>query len=170
MTKEHIWLGMLTVLLGLTLAGGAVAVAALQADLNLLERQIVGGDANNATNWSQQPTPQPDGQPAGRIDALVITSDTLSVTLSVRFSGPADLLFEPPVLRGEQGTYSPTQDSLGQARFDFLNLVNSGHTQTTFVFRPAPVAGERLTLVFNPNHQPRDPVAPRWELEIRDGR
>jgi len=175
MTTERIWLGILTVLVLGTIVGEVVAIAALRADLDALDRQIAGkasggwSGPGETSVWSQTPTPQPVGQPSGRIDALVVTSDTFSLTVTVRFSGPADLLFEPPVLEGEKGAYGPTPESLGQARFDFLSLVNTGQTQTTFVFRRAPVDGERLTLVFNPNHEPRDPVAPRWEFPVRSG-
>ena len=165
-TTERIWLGILTVLLIAGIIGGIVALLALWADLDLLDRQVAGGVTGD---WGMQPTSQPKtaGDPTGRIDAVAVSSDTLSVTLSVRLSGPADLLFEPPVLRSGQGTYHPTQDSLERARFAFLDLVGGGQARATFVFHPAPVEGEKLALVFNPNQQPSDPVSPRWELVIR---
>jgi hypothetical protein len=166
MTREQIWLGILTVLVLGTVVGGVVALSALRADLDLLDRQVAGGVTGD---WGVQPTAPPEtaGNPTGRIDAVAASSDTLSVTLSVRLSGPADLLFEPPVLRSGQGTYHPTQDSLERVRFAFLDLVGGGQARATFVFHPAPVEGEKLALVFNPNQQPSDPVSPRWELVIR---
>ncbi len=168
MTTERIWLGILTVLLVGAIVGGVVALSALRADLGLLDRQVAG---SVTSDWGVQSTASPKtaGNPTGRIDAVAVTSDTISITVSVRLSGPADLLFEPPVLRGGQGVYHPTQESLGQARFDFLDLVNSGQAQTTLVFHPAPAEGESLALVFNSNHQSGDPTSPRWELMIRSG-
>jgi len=173
LTREQlqVWLIVLSVLLGLALVGGLVAVATLRSDIGRLDRQLAGQwevERVEASSWNEPPPSRPAGSPTGRIEDLAITTDTLTLTVSVRLSGPGDLLFEPPVLRGDRTDYRPTKASLEQARYDFLDLVTAGQAEGVFVFRPAPVDGESLTLVFNPNHQPSDPVAPRWEMVIRN--
>jgi hypothetical protein len=189
-TREQIWLIALTVLLVLVLVGGVVAVVTLRADIDALDRQVAalaGGQVGAASveasgewgtdgaGWGvQQPTAQPGG-PTGHILGTRTLSNTFQITIAVRFAGPGHLLYEPPVLvsastlgsGGNQATYYPTQASLQQAHLDFLNLVTGGEATGALVFRPVPPPGEGLTLIFNPNHQPGDLVAPRWEMSIR---
>ena len=170
MEREQIWLIVLSVVLALVAIGGIVAVATLRADLDRLDRQLAASESgweDETDDWSE-PAPQPVSEPVGRIQDVAASTETLTLTISVRFSGPADLLYEPPVLQGDQGAYHPTQASLEQARFAFLSLASVGQVVTTFVFQPSPLKGETsLTLVFNPNGVPGDLVAPRWEMPIR---
>ncbi len=169
--QMQIWLIVLSALLGLALVGGMVAVATLRSDIDQLDRQLAGGwepEPSESESWSEPADVPPAGNPTGRIQDLAVTTDTFTLTVSVQLSGPGDLLFEPPVLRGSKTDYRPTQASLEQARYDFLDLVTAGQAVGTFVFRPAPVQEESLTLVFNPNHQPADPVAPKWQMVVRD--
>ena len=179
MTREQIWLSVLTALLvGLTI-GGIVTVASLRADLDLLDREVAtlcGINPVDGSGWTPGPedTSNPSewssaefDDPSGRIQGVAVLSDTLSITVTVRYAGPGDLLYEPPILKGARATYHPTPHSLEQARFDVLNLVTGGQATAVLGFRPVPPQGEKLTLVFNPNQQPGDPVAPRWEMIIR---
>jgi hypothetical protein len=190
-TKEQIWLMALTALLVLVLVGGVIAIVTLRADIDALDRQVAvlaGGQVGAASaeasgewgtdgaGWGvQQPTAQP-GDPSGRILGTRTLSNTFQITIAVRFAGPGHLLYEPPVLvsaptlgsESNQVTYYPTQASLQQAHLDFLSLVTGGEATGALVFRPVPPPGEGLTLVFNPNHQPGDLVAPRWEMSVRN--
>ena len=179
MTREQIWLTILTALLvGFTI-GGIVTVASLRADLDLLDREVaaLGGlQPVNGSGWTPGPegksnprewsAAQPD-DPSGRILGITVLSDTLSITVTVCFAGPGDLLYEPPILNGARATYHPTPHTLEQARFDLLSLVTGGQATAVLRFRPVPPQNEKLTLVFNPNQQPGDLVAPRWEMVIR---
>jgi hypothetical protein len=194
-TREQIWLVVLTALLVLVLVGGVIAIVTLRADIDALDRQVAalaGGQVGAASaeasgewgtdgaGWGvQQPTAQsqPAGGPTGRILGTKTLSNTFQITIAVRFAGPGHLLYEPPVLvsaptlgsKNNQITYYPTQASLKQAHLDFLNLVTGGEATSALVFRPVPPPDEGLTLIFNPNHQPGDLVAPRWEMSIRGG-
>jgi hypothetical protein len=189
-TREQIWLIALTALLVLILVGGVIAIVTLWADIDALDRQVAAlaggqiGAANaeaggewgtDGVGWGvQQPTAQPGG-PTGRILGTRTLSNTFQITVAVRFAGPGHLLYEPPILvsasasgsGGNQVTYYPTQASLKQAHLDFLSLVAGGEATSALVFRPVPPPGGGLTLVFNPNHQPGDLVAPRWEMSVR---
>jgi hypothetical protein len=179
MTKEQAWLTGLTALLMLGLVGTVVAIASVRADLVRLDQHLAHLASGNpagagerprtprdAGGWDTQPTAQPGG-PSGHIQGISALSDTLQITVTVRFSGPANLLYEPPVLKGAQATYRPTPGSLEKARLDFLNLVTRGEATTTFSFQPVPSQDESLALIFNPNHPRGDRVAPRWEMIIR---
>ena len=135
----------------------------------------IAEQAEDDPGWGTQAnaTSQSAGGPSGYILGTAAVSDTFRITVTVRFAGPGHLLYEPPILtsglQGNQATYYPTQASLQQAHLDFLNLVTGGEATSALTFRPVPPANEGLTLIFNPNHQPGDLVAPRWEMSIRGG-
>ena len=62
-----------------------------------------------------------------QIDELSTISKTLRVGLTVQFSGPSDLLYQPPLVRDAQGaTYRITPDSLKAARLALLDLTTAG--------------------------------------------
>jgi hypothetical protein len=179
MTKEQAWLTGLTALLMLAIVGAVVAIASVRADLVRLDKQVAhlvsgipagAGEQPRAQmdagGWGTQPTEQPGG-PSGHIQGISALSDTLQITVTVRFSGPANLLYEPPMLKGEEAIYRPTPGSLEKVRLDFLNLVTRGEATTTFSFQPVPSQDESLALIFNPNHPRGDRVAPRWDMVIR---
>ena len=179
MTREQIWLTVLTALLVGVIIAGIVTVASLRADLDILDRQVGALAAlkpADGSGWAPDPeysigrgewsAAEPD-DPSGRVQGIAVLSDTLSITVTVRYAGPGDLLYEPPVLKGAKATFHPTPHSLEQARFDMLNLVTGGEATATLVFRPVPPQDDKLTLIFNPNQERGGPVAPRWTMDIR---
>ncbi len=95
-----------------------------------------------------------------------VLSDTLAMTVTVRYSGPGDLLYEAPELVDETGRSHPiTGESLEEARFAFLDLVTRGQATTQMVFSGVPQG--RATLVFNPNQTAKDAyVSPRVEVPV----
>ncbi len=98
-------------------------------------------------------------------------SGTLAMTVTVRFAGAGDLLYEAPEVVSQSGrTYPVTGDSLEQARFAFLDLVTGGQATAQFRFtgRPSLAGGDVLTLVFNPNQNARDAysITPRVEVAV----
>jgi len=93
----------------------------------------------------------------------VVVGETVLITLTVRSSGSAALLFDTPTLDGGY----PTPESLEQARFDLLDLATGGRAQITLEF-PRPAGGPPWTLVFNPLHTPENQVAPRIEVEVEE--
>jgi hypothetical protein len=165
------WLGILTAALVLLTAGLVVGLATLNADVQKLDAQLsdaIGGRDSGDAAWPVAP----DATAVPTLDARIVgtsaTSSTLAVTITVRFSGPADLLAEPPVLRGGSGKlYGATPDSLSQARFAFLDLVSKGYATAAFVFQGAIDTKESLTLVFNSGHRATDVVAPKRQVQIR---
>jgi len=181
--KTQAWLIALSVILAAGLVAGLVAIATLRADLAALDRQVAALAAGNlsagddevvgwtATNNTDADRGTQPNAPSGHILGATAVSDTFRITVTLRFAGPGHLLYEPPVLASTstQATYHPTQASLQQAHLDFLNLAAGGEATSVLTFRPVPSPGEGLKLVFNPNHQAGDPVAPRWEMSIRGG-
>ena len=179
MTREQIWLSVLTALLVGVIIAGIVTVASLRADLDLLDREVASlTTLNPAEGSGWAPGPENTSDPgewsavelddsSGHIQGIAVLSGTLSITVTVRYAGPGDLLYEPPVLRGAKATFHPTPHSLEQARFDMLNLVTGGEATATLVFRPVPPQDDKLTLIFNPNQERGGPVAPRWTMDIR---
>ena len=165
------WLGILTTAVVLLTAGLVVGLVTLNADVQKLDAQlsdVVSGHGGGDAAWPVAP----DATTVPTLDAHIVgtsaTSSTLAVTITVRFSGPADLLAEPPVLRGGSGKlYGATPDSLSQARFAFLDLVSEGSATAAFVFQGAIDTKESLTLVFNPGHRTADVVAPKRQVKIR---
>ncbi len=166
-----VWLGILTAAVVLLTAGLVVGLVTLNTDIQKLDAQlsdVLGGRGNSDAAWPVAP----EATAVPTLDAHIIgtsaTSSTLVVTLTVRFSGPADLLADPPVLRGASGKlYPATSDSLSQAHFAFLDLVSKGSATTVFVFQGATDAKESLILVFNPSHRSTDIIAPRREVLVR---
>ena len=165
------WLGIVTAAVVLLTAGLVVGLVTLNADVQKLDAQlseVISGRGDDDAAWPI--APEATAVPA--LDAHIVgtsaTSSTFAVTVTVRFSGPADLLADPPVLQGGSGKlYPATPDSLSQARFAFLDLVSKGSATATFVFQGATDKKESLTLVFNPGHRTTDGVAPKRQVQIR---
>ncbi len=165
------WLGIVTVAVVLLTAGLVVGLVTLNADVQKLDAQLSdvvsecgGGDAAWPVASDATAVPTLDA----RIVGTSATSSTFAVTVTVRFSGPADLLAEPPVLQGGSGRlYPATPDSLSQARFAFLDLVSKGSATAAFAFQGATDKKESLTLVFNSGHRTTDGVAPKRQVQIR---
>jgi hypothetical protein len=101
------------------------------------------------------------------IAGVTVLSDTVTMTVTVQAYGAGDLLFEPPVLESDEGrAYPMTGDSLEMARLTFLDLVTKGQATARFEFsgRLSPTAG--LWLVFNPNQEPANAVAPPLRVPV----
>jgi len=164
------WSGILTVVVIVLMAGLIVGLSALNADIQRLDAQLseLKGSSGDPASLSGAPSTLPEPAPAldARIVSTSATTTTFAVTVTARFSGPADLLAEPPVLQGAK-TYPVTPESLGRARFAFLDLVSKGETTAAFVFSGSPAPQESLTLVFNPSRRAADAVSPRREIKIR---
>lgn len=108
----------------------------------------------------------PEGISVG-VAGVRVLSDTLAMTVTVRSGGAGDLLVEPPVVVDEAGrAYPVTPDSLEAARYAFLDLVTRGQAGAELAFAGTPPEGARLTLVFNPNQEPTDILAPRVEVPV----
>ncbi len=184
--KFTIWLSVVTGALVVLIIGVIVGLAAVASDLAQLAEQVTalmfGAPANGVI---EQLPPLSGGVPKSavksvpdtsvgpvnfkaQIDDLRTISKTLRVGLTVQFSGPADLLYQPPIVRDAQGaTYRITPDSLKAARFALLDLTTAGQASGVFVFEPAPAAQGALTLVFNPEMPVGDVVAPHIEVPLR---
>lgn len=178
-----IWLGVLTGAVVVLIIGVVIGIAALASDVAQLEEQMTALKSGSVSNGARasdgalalppvgsalKPTPMLGSAFNAQIDGLSVTSNTLVVSLTVQFSGPADLLYQPPVVRGASGqTYAVAPESLKSARFAFLDLTTQGQATAVLVFQPAPVAKEALTLVFNPTMPAGDAVAPRIEVVLR---
>ena len=119
-----------------------------------------------ASRTGSAPAGLPEGVQVG-IAGVRVLSDTLVMTVTVRSSGAGDLLYEPPVVVDEAGrVYPVTGESLEAARYAFLDLVTRGQAAAELAFAGAPAEGARLTLVFNPNQEPTDILAPRVEVGV----
>ncbi|MCP3976124.1 MAG: hypothetical protein GY720_16710 [bacterium] len=117
-----------------------------------------------------EPVSMAETRPQVGIAGARALSGTLAMTVTVRASGPGDLLYEAPQVMAESGrAYPITGASLAEARLAFLDLVTGGQAtaQLTFTGAPALDGGDGLTLVFNPNRTPVDAyIAPRIEVPI----
>ncbi len=117
-----------------------------------------------------EPVSMAETRPQVGIAGARALSGTLAMTVTVRASGPGDLLYEAPQVMAESGrAYPITGDSLKNARLAFLDLVTGGQAtaQLTFTGAPALDGGDGLMLVFNPNRTPVDAyIAPRIEVPI----
>lgn len=180
--KVTIWLSTLTGALGVLIIGLIVGLAALSSDVAQVDEQVtalkfgagapglpgVGGSLPPATR-----VPITVNAPTAfqaQIDDLRLTAKAVTVTLTVRGSGPADWLYLPPVVRAAQGPdYPVTAASLKAARLAWLDLTTAAQATVTFVFEPAPPAKGNLTLIFNPTMPVGDAVAPRVEVVLRAG-
>jgi hypothetical protein len=189
--KLTIWLSLLTGALVILIIGVIVGLAALSSDVAQLDEQLTalkyGALADSAIEQlpplgggsMKSGVKSPPNAAAGsasvapvnfkaQIDQLQIISNTLHVGLTVQFVGPADLLYQPPIVRDAKGTtYRITPDSLKAARFALLDLTTAGQAAAVSVFEPTPPAQGALTFVFNPEMPAGDGVAPRIEVPLR---
>lgn len=94
------------------------------------------------------------------IASVYAISDTVVMTVTVSSFGPGDLLYEPPVLQVGNRNYPITGESLEKARFAFLDLVTKGQASTQLAFT-TPSTSAETWLVFNPNRQLGDVIAPQ---------
>lgn len=152
-----VWLLVLTVMV----SGELRTIEAVLAELGIDAGGIVEVGA---------PVSMAETRPQVGIAGTRVLSGTLAMTVTVRSSGPGDLLYEAPqVVAGAGRVYQITGESLADARLAFLDLVTGGQAtaQLTFTGAPALDGGDGLTLVFNPNRTPADAyIAPRIEIPI----
>lgn len=177
-----IWLSVLTGAVVILIIGVVIGLVALASDVAQLDEQVAAlkfggisagalpaGGSTTLPSASNALKSAPSAFKA-QLDGLSATTSGLVVSLTVQFGGPADLLYQPPIVRGtKSASYTITPDSLKAARFAFLDLTTSGQASARFVFQPAPAAKEALTLVFNPTMQVGDAIAPRMEVVLRSG-
>ena len=183
-----IWLSVVTGAVVVVIIGVIVGLAALASDVAQLDEQVTalkfsdisaGASTDGgltmlpSAGTALKPTPVSGSTPSAfkaQIDGLSVTASGLAVTLTVQFSGPADLLYQPPIVRSAKNApYTITPESLKTARFAFLDLTTRGQATAQFMFQPAPAAKEALTFVFNPTMPVGDAVAPRVEVVLRSG-
>ena len=178
--KVTIWLAALTGAMVVLIIGAIVGLAALSSDVSQLDEQVTalkfGAAESGLPNAGASLPPVAATSTAApssfkaQIDELRLTSKALSVTLTVRWAGPADLLYLPPIVRDAQGKeYPVTAASLKAARLAWLEMTTAGQATAAFVFEPAPPAKGALTLVFNPTMPVGDTVAPRVDVILRAG-
>jgi hypothetical protein len=189
--KLTIWLSLLTGALVILVIGVIVGLAAVSSDVAQLDEQLTALKYGAAADSAIEQLPplssgsvksgvkSPPDVAAGstvaaptnfkaQIDQLQIISNTLRVGLTVQFAGPADLLYQPPIVRDAKGaTYRIAPDSLKAARFALLDLTTAGQAAAVFVFEPTPPVQGALTFVFNPEMPAGDVVAPRIEVPLR---
>jgi hypothetical protein len=115
-----------------------------------------------------EPISMAETRPQVGIAGARVLSGTLAMTVTVRSTGPGDLLYEAPqVVTGAGRVYQITGESLRDARLAFLDLVTGGQATAQLTFTGAPALDGGLTLVFNPNRTPADAyIAPRIEVPI----
>ena len=114
-----------------------------------------------APSTSVEPLPTPSPLEV-RVDGVIVLTETVTVTFTVTGDGPQALLFDPPRLNGQQSIPA----SLDRAHFALLERITQGKATASLSF-PRPADGPPWTLVFNPDHEPGDYVAPRVEMEVR---
>jgi len=103
------------------------------------------------------------------IDTVAVLSETVALTFTVHSMDPTEYLFDTPVLRDSAGEEiaTPLPESLEEARFALLDRITQGQATACLEFpRPEGELPWTLTLVFNPEHEPGDYVAPRVEVEV----
>jgi hypothetical protein len=173
-----IWLSILTGAVVMAVIGFVIGLAALGSDLTHLNDQVAAlkfGVPASSSDMTPVSTPVGDRTQrninfSAQIDGLSLLKDSLVVSLTVQFGGPANLLYQPPIVRGEAGRIYPiTAASLKAARAAFLNLITAGEVSTPLVFQPVPLKAESLTLVFNPTMPAGDAVAPQIEVPLSGG-
>ena len=187
-----IWLSVLTGAGIILIIGVVIGLVALASDVAQLDEQLAAlkfGGLSTGASTAGGSTPLPSAGSVlkstpsvfkAQIDGLGITTSGLVVSLTVQFGGPADLLYQPPIVRAivpeaersgnaKSASYTITPDSLKAARFAFLDLTTSGQASARFVFQPAPAVKEALMLVFNPTMPAGDAIAPRVEVVLRSG-
>ena len=178
--KITVWLGLITGALVMLVIGAIVGLAALSSDVAQLDEQMTALKFGEAAlpagvRLAAWPTSTPAAGSTraafkAQIDGLLMAKQSLSVTLTVRWSGAADLLYLPPVVSDGTGReYTATAASLTAARLAWLDLMTAGEATATFVFEPVPPVKGALTLIFNPGMSVGDAVAPRIDVPLRAG-
>ena len=166
---------LLVAIFGLCLGLALVTSAASLMQGWLLARQVAAlqtqiaaatgerGKSLPARPQVHEPSPPVTGQQplAVQVTGVAAGDERLDVSLLVYRNGPADLLFETPVLvDADDHEYRPSADSLEQAHYDLLDLVTGGQAETILQFS-CPDSTADLRLIFNTGRTTVDAVAPR---------
>jgi len=153
-----VWLLVLTVM----------TVGEFKAVNSLLKECASGSDGLKLDAWDDELTI--DGAlPEVDIRDVQINADGVAITVTVRYAGAGDLLYEPPQVVSDVGDVYPiTPDSLEEARYAFLDLATRGQVTTQLAFTGDARDDENLKLVFNPHQNLDDAfVSPRVEIALR---
>jgi hypothetical protein len=182
--NERIALWVVVGLLGVWLL---VVTVTMAGELAAIDAVLGGGDGvgevaapGEPTSWWGEETGEASGSDWGGgvgagsssgpqigIAGVEVVSNSLVMTVTVRSSGAGDLLYEPPLLVDETGlVYQVEGESLEAARYAFLDLITQGQATAQLRFAGAPAPGVRSVLVFDPNRQPGDALAPRVEVLV----
>lgn len=157
----------LWVLVGLLAIGLVVSTVMITGELRAINDVLTEERTGELVKVTPQPETEDSPAQVG-VSAAEVLSDTMTMTVTVRYAGQGDLLYEPPEAVDSSGqTYPITGESMEQARFAFLDLVTAGQVTTQLTFAGTPPSGETLMLVFNPNQPPSQAyVAPRVETPL----
>ncbi len=174
----------LWVLVGLTAVGLVVLTVVVASELAAINRHLLllsGGSSGRqgdieleGESRSQATVPPLLGGTSAQVAVagVEVLTDTVAMTVTVRAAGAGDLLFEPPVLQSAEGAVYPvTGESLEAARIAFLDLVRRGEATARLEFAGRLTPTAALHLVFNPNQDPGNSVAPllRVPVPLRGG-
>ncbi len=164
--------------IGLWVAVGALAVWLLVLTVmtvgefkavNSLLKACAAGRDGLSPNTSDDDLATEGALPDVDIRDAQINADGLVITVTVRYAGAGDLLYEPPqVVSDAGGVYPITPDSLEEARYAFLDLSTRGQVTAQLAFTGDARKDEDLKLVFNPHQNLDDAfVSPRVETTVR---
>jgi len=153
-----VWLLVLTVM----------TVGEFKAVNALLKERAAGSDGLKL-DTSDDDMAADGALPEVDIRDIQINADGLAITVTVRYAGAGDLLYEPPQVVSDAGDVYPiTPDSLEEARYAFLDLATRGQVTAELVFTGEVRDEEDLRLVFNPHQNLDDAfVSPRVEIALR---
>jgi hypothetical protein len=158
----------LWVIVGLLAVGLVVSVVMITGELQAINDVLAARQSAEPVAATPEHDPMPKNDPpiAVGITGTEVLSDTMTMTVTVRYSGQGDLLYEPPeVVDAAGNTYPITGESLEEAKFAFLDLVTAGQVTTQLTFAGAPQGSARL--VFNPNQpQSNSLIAPKTEANV----
>jgi hypothetical protein len=164
--------------IGLWVAVGVLAVWLLALTVmtvgefkavNSLLRECASGSDGLKPDTSDDDLATDGALPEVDIRGVQINADSVAITVTVRYAGAGDLLYEPPQVVSDAGDVYPiTPDSLEEARYAFLDLATRGQVTAELVFTGEVRDEEDLKLVFNPHQNPDDAfVSPRVETMVR---
>ncbi len=166
----------LWILVVIAIVGLVVATAVIFGELSAIDQQLLvlrgEGDGElqlGAETQDPLPTIASGGNQTTQIAiaGVRVLTGSVALTVTVRAYGAGDLLFEPPLLRSEEGqTYPVVGDSLEKARIAFLDLVTRGETSAHLEFAGRLIPTSGLWLVFNPNQESTSVIAPPLEVPV----
>jgi len=161
------------IFLAMFLAAGCVA-APSQPPVTVVVTVVVTAVAPDNTDLltGVSPLPLPDwpeeehaegstGSFSISVDDVETLTETVMITFTLSGGIAQSPLFDAPTLEG----VAPSPDSLEEAQFVLLRLATRGQVTASLEF-PRPEGELPWLLVFNPEHEPDDHVAPRVEVGV----